>query len=218
MQRAQNIRMTGLAAVALLAVAVPLGAAMAGPAEESRPRTPGPGAGAPAAGTAENSPSVAGVDAAERGSGADGRRTGAVRSPRSAGRPADRSRGLGLPLRSGRTAHCGPALGSGRGIEAQTCVLAERGRTWARTYYRNRTGSPLRAVLTLLRPDGRTLQVTCDVPAADVPGGCETPAGATVLRGRPGYGAVAEIADASGERLRLRAGSNSAVGGSGSGR
>ncbi|MFI0785399.1 hypothetical protein ACH4Q6_07375 [Streptomyces lydicus] len=194
--------MTGLAAVAVLAVAVPLGAAMAGPARTPAPHTAASGTvyGVPdgARGTSENRRSSS--------------RVGTARAGHFAGPPA----GAGLPSPSRRTARCGPELGSARGVEAQTCVLAERGRTWARTYYRNLTGTPLRAVLTLLRPGGTTVQVNCEVAAADVPGVCETPTGRTARGGRAAYGAVAEIADAAGERLLLRAGSNSAPGASGS--
>ncbi|MGW2403537.1 hypothetical protein ACWCXK_03265 [Streptomyces sp. NPDC001739] len=254
MQRAQKLRMTGLAGVATLAVAVPLGAATAGPAA---PLLPHRRAAAPRAGqgtrTAENHPLLAGdlvgrsgteerrngakpaeigAKAGEReaktgGHGAEaGKGAGAAAPHRPAGsRAATGARAgsldgpldgplddLGLPLLSGRITHCGPELASGRGIEAQTCVLTERGRTWARTYYRNVTGGALRAVLTLLRPDGRSIQVNCEVPAADVPGVCETPAGRTVRGDRTGYAAVAEFTDAAGERLLLRSGSNSAAG------
>ncbi|MFD8543477.1 hypothetical protein [Streptomyces sp. NPDC059649] len=276
MQRAQKLRMTGLAGVAALAVAVPLGAAMAGPAEPLLPHRP---PAAPRAGqgmrTTENHPMVGRYAAGERGAragnngaevGSNGANTGEIGTKvrktagRNAGGTAGRNAGksgaqvgkgaaaaglsdgsaaapagspaglsagtldgsldsLGLPLLSGRTTHCGPELASGRGIEAQTCVLTESGRTWARTYYRNITGGPLRAVLTLLRPDGRSVQVNCEVPAADVPGVCETPAGRTVRTGagRTGYAAVAEFADPAGERLLLRSGSNSATDGRGSG-
>ncbi|WP_037837824.1 hypothetical protein [Streptomyces sp. NRRL S-337] len=247
MQRAQKLRMTGLAGVAVLAVAVPLGAATAGPAA---PLLPHRRAAALRAGqgtrTAENHPLLAGdkagksgtearrngakpgeivTKAGERDAKAGGRGAkavkgaGAAASRRPAGSPAGSPDGLlggplddlGLPLLSGRITHCGPELGSGRGVEAQTCVLTERGRTWARTYYRNVTGGALRAVLTLLRPDGRSSQVNCEVPAADAPGVCETPAGRTVRGDRTGYAAVAEFTDAAGERLLLRSGSNSAA-------
>ncbi|MGK5732238.1 hypothetical protein [Streptomyces sp. URMC 124] len=104
-------------------------------------------------------------------------------------------------------------------MEAQTCVLKQGGETWARTYYRNATGAPLRAVLTLMGPDGRTVQVHCRTTASDDPGGCETPRARTVRAGGEGadrdglggdpYEAVAEIASEDGELL-LRSGSNSA--------
>ncbi|MEE4420870.1 hypothetical protein [Streptomyces bugieae] len=241
MQRAQKLRMTGLAGVAALAVAVPLGAAMAGPAEPLLPHRRAAGARlGQGTRTAENRPLLGRDMAGESGSktgksgigtagkkGAAMREIGAAadkvaaaaRSHRPARSPAGFRAGapdgplddLGLPLLSGRIIHCGPELASGRGIEAQTCVLTESGRTWARTYYRNVTGGALRAVLTLLRPDGRSVQVNCEVPAADVPGVCETPAGRTVRAGRTGYTAVAEFSDTAGERLLLRSGSNSAA-------
>lgn len=218
MQRAQKLRMTGLAAVAALAVAVPLGAAMAGPARTPAPHTAAPGTayGVPdgARGTSENRRSTGRGGTAPAGATTDSHPAGAARARHFPRPPA----GPGLPSPSGRTTRCGPELGSARGVEAQTCVLAERGRTWARTYYRNITGTPLRAVLTLLRPNGTTVQVNCEVAAADVPGVCETPTGRTARGGRAAYGAVAEIADAAGERLLLRSGSNSAPGTRGSDR
>ncbi|MEU6326010.1 hypothetical protein ABZ851_01775 [Streptomyces sp. NPDC047049] len=208
MQRAQRIRMIGLAGTALLALAVPLGAATAGPAGTSSP-----GAGSGEAVKAENSPSE------EKGSrGNNGSKPG--KSPRTAApgsrSPAGSSGRPGLPRLSGRTSRCGPDLTAPQGIAAQTCVLAGDGVTWGRTYYRNRAGGRLRAVLTLLRPDGGTVQVNCEVAAGGAPGVCETPVTPTVHRSRPRYTAVAEIADAAGERLLLRAGSNSSAAGSGS--
>ncbi|MEU9112998.1 hypothetical protein AB0D04_14760 [Streptomyces sp. NPDC048483] len=206
MQRAPKIRLVFLAGTAVLAVVVPLAAATAGPADTAEqadealagPRAKpagGPRAqpGAPFSNTAEKP-----ADKAEK-----------------ARRPGGPLAGLGLPLLSGdggRTSRCGPELASPRGIEAQTCVLAEQGLTWGRTYYRNPTGAPLRAVLTLLRPDGRTVQVHCDVAAEDLPGLCETPTGRTVRQTGGLYGVVAEISDAAGERLLLRSGGNSAPG------
>ncbi|MET9414969.1 hypothetical protein ABZY03_12485 [Streptomyces klenkii] len=132
------------------------------------------------------------------------------------------------------SARCGPELTSPEGVEAQTCVLEQGNETWARTYFRNATGAPLRAVLTLMGPDGRTVQVHCRTTASDDPDGCETPRARTVrgaeaaragARGEDPYTAVAEIAsdDASGGasdgapgdgseggKLLLRSGSNSA--------
>ncbi|GES30789.1 hypothetical protein AB0G60_08265 [Streptomyces angustmyceticus] len=207
MQRAQKFRVIGLAGVALLAVAVPLGAAMAGPA----------GTSAPAAGSADA------VKAENRSPGENGRSgdNGAKPGKKAAAGSREPAGSSGRPrpaYLSGRTSRCGPELTAPQGVGAQTCVLAEGGATWGRTYYRNRTGDRLRAVLTLLRPDGRTVQVTCEVPAGGVPGLCETPSAPTARRSRPPYAAVAEIADAAGERLLLRSGSNSPVGGGGSGR
>ncbi|MEV5593531.1 hypothetical protein [Streptomyces sp. NPDC052496] len=101
-------------------------------------------------------------------------------------------------------------------MEAQTCVLFEGGRSWGRTYYRNASGKPLHAVLTLMRPDGRTVQAHCDLPAGDEPGTCETPREAVVGGGPASYVAVAEVADARGERKLLRSGSNPAPGEDGS--
>ena len=93
-----------------------------------------------------------------------------------------------LPAPEDAAAHCGPELVSPEGVEAQTCVL-NRGRdTWARTYYRNATGQELGSVLTLMGPDGRTLETNCQVAADDQPDSCETPhqsaSGAAPGRGR----------------------------------
>ncbi|WP_406478124.1 hypothetical protein [Streptomyces platensis] len=202
MQRAQKLRMTGLAGGVVLAIAVPLGAAMAGPADLAASGT---------AATSENRSTAKRDIRLDSGAKSD------MRPAAARARTATASlAGPGLPPRSARTSRCGPQLTALQRIEAQTCVLAEDGLTWGRTYYRNRTGGPLRAALTLLRPDGTTVQVNCEVSAAD-PGLCETPTGATVRRGGP-YRAVAEFSDAAGARLLLRSGSNSSVGGGGSGR
>lgn len=108
--------------------------------------------------------------------------------------------------------HCGPALTSRDGIEAQTCVLTGNGDTWGRTYYRNTSGEELSSVLSLMGPGGRTVQSHCAVEDGDEPGSCETPRERTA--GKPaGYWAVAEFAgsaDGTGPLL-LRSGSNSAV-------
>ncbi|MFE6737395.1 hypothetical protein [Streptomyces tubercidicus] len=195
--------MTGLAGVVVLAVAVPLGAAMAGPADLALPGAPG---------MSENSPTTPRGISTDSGTNT-GMSPAAARPRTAAGSPA----ALARPPRSARTSRCGPQLTAPQRIEAQTCVLAENGLTWGRTYYRNLAGAPLRAVLTLLRPDGTTVQVHCAVSASGVPGLCETPTGATVRSGGP-YGAVAEFSDAAGERLLLRSGSNAAAGGGSSGR
>ncbi|MYT32348.1 MULTISPECIES: hypothetical protein [unclassified Streptomyces] len=184
MQRARILRLTGLAGTAVLALAVPLAAATAGPADSLLP----PGAPEP---------------------------TGSPGARAAAGPLTD----LGLPLLPGpaRTTHCGPELTARERITAQTCVLTEGGRTWARTFFRNSSGDPLRAALTLLRPDGRSVQADCVVPAGGAPGVCETPGGPTLRGARLPYGAVAEFSDAAGERLLLRSSGNWAPDGGSSG-
>nr|WP_239119957.1 hypothetical protein [Streptomyces cyaneofuscatus] len=118
-------------------------------------------------------------------------------------------------LREG-TARCGPELVSPEGIEAQTCVTTGGGETWARAYHRNTSGTELRAVLTLMGPGGRTVELHCVLAADDEPGSCETPRGASA--GEPGaYAAVAEYAGAGPVEeapLLLRAGSHRAPGAS----
>ncbi|MEU7636384.1 hypothetical protein AB0C11_09830 [Streptomyces sp. NPDC039016] len=186
MQRARILRLIGLAGTAVLALAVPLAAATAGPVDTLLPPT---------------------VPDASRTPGA----------PAAAGDPlTDLARPLLAP--GGRTVHCGPELTARPGITAQTCVLTEAGRTWARTFFRNSTGEPLRAALTLLRPDGRSVQADCAVPADGAPGECETPDGPTARGTRLPYGAVAEFSDPAGERLLLRSGGNWTPGGGSSGR
>ncbi|MFF9472837.1 hypothetical protein ACF1E9_09475 [Streptomyces roseolus] len=111
-----------------------------------------------------------------------------------------------------RVSRCGPEVASPEGVEAQTCVLSEGPDVWGRTYYRNATGREIDAIVTLMAPGGRTVQVRCAVPARDEPGTCETPR-------EPGTGAarahtaVAEFAarEEGGEApLLVRSGSNTA--------
>jgi hypothetical protein len=114
---------------------------------------------------------------------------------------------LGLGLAT--AARCGPEVTSPDGVEAQTCVLTQGQDTWARTYYRNATGRPLDAGLTLMGPGERTVRTHCTPDGDDEPGTCETPRERT--RGAPmAYTAVAEFAErgATGPLL-LRSGSNS---------
>ncbi|WUR95180.1 hypothetical protein OG757_23450 [Streptomyces sp. NBC_01262] len=115
-----------------------------------------------------------------------------------------------------QTALCGPRLASPEGLRAQTCTISEDGDTWARTYFRNATGEALSGVLTLMRPDGRTVQVDCPIGADERTGSCETPRERTIAD--RSYAAVAEIAKIArsgagagtgenAEQLLLRAGS-----------
>lgn len=133
-------------------------------------------------------------------------RAGALPSPSAAAAPL--LLGLGLAT----AARCGPGLTSPEGVEAQTCVLTQGEDTWARTYYRNATGRALDAVLSLMGPAGRTVQMRCAVAAEDEPETCETPRERT--RGTlDAYTAVAEFSAFAGEAgegpLLLRSGSNS---------
>lgn len=221
-QRASRLRVVALASTVALAVALPLAAAVAGEdarlaaeaAHESGPEggaaTPG---GSPTPSTGEGSRAVGEGSREREGSGAVGDKSlSRLDVPHLSG-AVDDSR----PAASSRpSSSCGPEITSPEGVEAQTCVLTEGGDTWARTYYRNATNGRLGTVLTLMRPDGRTTQVHCAMPAADEPGVCETPRHATVrtaeLEGSEQYSAVAEIAPADGERLLLRSGSNSPEG------
>ncbi|MEU6080381.1 hypothetical protein [Streptomyces sp. NPDC047108] len=211
-----NLRTAALVGAVVLTAVLPLAAASAGPVglgeHGSRPEAP------PAA------PSFSLSAAPERKG--DEKARGPVEG-KGAGSPAAARGTAGLlsELQIGGTSRCGPELTSPEGLEAQTCVQSEDGDTWGRTYYRNATGRALRAVLSLMRPDGRTVQVRCTLKAEDEPGTCETPRGtgtaslATPARDRargaerelsqsPVYGAVAEIVSPDSDRLLLRSGSN----------
>lgn len=117
---------------------------------------------------------------------------------------------LGLGLAT--AARCGPSLTSPDGVEAQTCVFTQGAETWARAYYRNTTGRALSTSLSLLKPGGGAVRITCAIGAGDEPGTCETPRQRT--DGEPGaYEAMAEFArDAAADDgpLLLRVGSGSA--------
>ncbi|MFF8609988.1 hypothetical protein ACF06X_29140 [Streptomyces sp. NPDC015346] len=203
-----NLRMIGLGAVVVCATLLPL-AALAGEAT-----APGP-----AAGPAPGSDAKPGAKAeAKGGSEADGGLLPGLGlgGPAEKASPAPALPPFSSPAAStraqapARASHCGPELVSPDGIEAQTCVLTEGPDTWGRTYYRNATGQRLDAVLTLMGPGGRTVQVRCPVTAQDEPGACETPR--ERARGAvSAYSAVSEFAGA-GEGdstpLLLRSGSN----------
>ncbi|TXS55908.1 hypothetical protein [Streptomyces sp. t39] len=191
-----NLRVIGLAAATAAAVLLPL-AAFAGTAG-----TPGAGDGRTPAGAlpflsarpADGAPEPPGglVERDEARAAADGTGGGSPFPPR----PIER---------------CGPELASPDGVEAQTCVMAEGGETWARAYYRNATGEELTAVLSLMAPGGRAWQANCLPHEGDEPGTCETPR-AHSLGAPSAYMAVAEFAAraAGGDGpLLLRAGSNS---------
>ncbi|MGV9497414.1 hypothetical protein ACWDQ0_04000 [Streptomyces sp. NPDC003642] len=181
----RKTRLLALAGVGVAcAVALPLAVAAAGAV-----RSEGAASGT----------SASGADRlARRSSPPDGKAPGA-----SAAVP--RPPGLGLPA----AVRCGPELSSPDGVEAQTCVMRQGARTWARTYYRNATGEALDAALTLMGPEARTVRITCAVGAEDEPGTCETPR--EPARGEPAaYTAVTEFARRAGQGpLLLRSGSNS---------
>ncbi|MGW1072336.1 hypothetical protein [Streptomyces sp. NPDC002537] len=201
--------MVALASVAALAVVLPLAAATAGPATrtEKSPRGTGRATGALGGGT-RGAGARTSVPLAEAGNAS---------GDTSSAEPSATLDGLGTSG-SGRvggsgvrdSARCGPELAAPEGVEAQTCVLRQGADTWARTYFRNATGGPLAAVLTLMDPDGRTVEVHCRMGPSDDPDGCETPHGRTGRdqRALDAYSAVAEIASADG-KLLLRSGSNS---------
>ncbi|WP_103503131.1 MULTISPECIES: hypothetical protein [unclassified Streptomyces] len=191
--RASDLRTTALASAVALALALPLAFATAGPS------------GAPRSSDDTAARSLAASDSAARpGDGT------AAPAPDETGRGEERET-VEAPERprAASGAFCGPEITSPEGVEARTCVLTEGPDTWGRVYFRNTTGETLRGELTVLRPDGRTVEVRCEVPASDDPGVCETPREPTVPDGaaRAPYSAMAELADRSGAGLLVRAGS-----------
>ncbi|MFJ8138760.1 hypothetical protein [Streptomyces sp. NPDC096013] len=191
------VRLLALAGVAVCAVALPLAVASAGPVRDEghavvRSLVRGPGSSD--ASGASGSPGSSDADA---------------KAPSVAPSPGSSPLTLGLGLAT--AARCGPELSSPDGIEAQTCVMTQGEDTWARTYYRNATGDDLDAVLSLMGPGDRTVQMHCVVEAEDEPALCETPREGT--RGEPAaYTAVAEFAGRGGSGpLLLRSGSNSSA-------
>lgn len=195
-----NLRLIGIGAGVLIILSLPLAGAIAGP--DFAGQSDGKGGGLLSTfGLGDSSDSG--------GSSASGRsRTQPSAADPSPARP-------GPPEQPRTDAHCGPELSSPQGVEAQTCVLTGEGRTWGRSYYRNTSGRGLDAVLTLMGPAGRTVQIRCAVGAGDEPGLCETPRDPSV--GTPdGYSAVAEFAVPDEEgALLLRSGSNSPAPGDG---
>lgn len=207
--RSRDSRKTRLRAlagvVAACAIALPLAAASAGSIGSAGPKG---AVGSKGTVGSVGAAGPLGADARASGSGAlrpspraDDKAPGAHEPSAVAHRPV-----LGPGLST--AVHCGPELSSPDGIEAQTCVVTQGARTWARTYYRNATGEALDAVLSLMGPDDRNVRMTCAVGAEDEPGTCETPR--EPARGNPAaYTAVAEFAERGGlGPLLLRSGSN----------
>ncbi|QDQ16434.1 hypothetical protein FH965_19310 [Streptomyces spectabilis] len=194
-----NPRLLALLGIVAVAALLPLAGAAAGPVFEDAKAPAGPGrAGAlppPAGGGAQEA-------GAHRASGAEPE----ARPQQADGRPAHPAADA-APLPD-TLSHCGPELSSPDGVEAQTCVLTQGADTWARTYYRNVTGEALEAVLSVMGPKGRTVQMHCAVGAGDEPGACDTPRERTSGVAAH-YTAVAEFASESGDALLLRSGSNS---------
>ncbi|MEU9162953.1 hypothetical protein AB0D29_22080 [Streptomyces sp. NPDC048424] len=190
-----NLRLIGIGAGVLIILSLPLAGAIAGP--DFAGQDDGKGGGLFSA--------LGLSDSSRTSPTAPERPAGGVVEP---GKPG--------PAEQPRTdSRCGPEVSSPHGVEAQTCVLIGEGRTWGRSYYRNTSGRALDAVLTMMGPAGRTVQIRCAVGAGDEPGLCETPKEDSA--GDPdSYSAVAEFAvpDDEGELL-LRSGSNSSVPGDG---
>ncbi|MGW0389466.1 hypothetical protein ACWDYJ_00925 [Streptomyces sp. NPDC003042] len=190
-----NLRLIGIGAGVLIILSLPLAGAMAGP--DFAGQDDGKGGGLLSSLGFSDTPRTSDSSRAPESS-----RTSTAADP--VAPPAQPG-----PVEQPRTeSRCGPELSSPYGVEAQTCVLAGEGRTWGRSYYRNTSGHALDAVLTVMGPAGRTVQIRCAVGAGDEPGLCETPRGESV--GKPDdYSAVAEFAVPDDEgRLLLRSGSN----------
>jgi hypothetical protein len=182
-----NLRLLALGGAVAGAIALPLAMASAGPVGDE---------GRAADATVTRALDLSDARAGERGD---------PKAPPAAPSRSPLLLGLGLAT----AARCGPELTSPDGMEAQTCVLSQGEDTWARTYYRNATGRALGAFLSLMGPEGRTVQTNCAVSAEDEPLSCETPHERS--RGDlAAYTAVAEFARASEDGpLLLRSGSNS---------
>ncbi|MCI3931699.1 hypothetical protein [Streptomyces sp. AN091965] len=210
---AMNPRLLALLGIVAVAALLPLAGAAAGPVfdDTKAPADPGrAGARPPEPGTSVPEAGARGASRAEpplRPHGAGG-------GPGAAGRPGatddpGAARAADAALQPDTLSRCGPELSSPDGVEAQTCVLTQGADTWARTYYRNVTGEALEAVLSVMGPRGRTVQMYCAVGAGDEPGACDTPKERT-SGAAARYTAVAEFASESGGALLLRSGSNSA--------
>ncbi|MBT2402818.1 hypothetical protein [Streptomyces sp. ISL-87] len=196
-----NLRLIGIGAGVLIILSLPLAGAIAGPDFAGQDDGKGGllstlGLSGPADADSSHTPNQVG-------------------SSKPAATPATQPAQPGPPEQPRTDSRCGPELSSPHGVEAQTCVLVAEGQTWGRSYYRNTSGRALDAVLTVMGPAGRTVQIQCTVGAGDEPGLCETPREASA--GAPDtYSAVAEFAvpDDEGELL-LRSGSNSPAPGDG---
>ncbi|MFD6180286.1 hypothetical protein [Streptomyces goshikiensis] len=203
-----NLRLIGIGTGVLVILSLPLAGAVAGP--DFAGQGDGKGGGLLSSlGLSDPADSTrASGGARPDGPGQPGRSGDSAGSARPAARAAEVG-SPGAPEQSRTDSRCGPELSSPQGVEAQTCVLVGEGQTWGRSYYRNTSGRALDAVLTMMGPAGRTVQIRCGIAAGDEPGLCETPREASTGT-RDDYSAVAEFAVPDDEgALLLRSGSNS---------
>ncbi|KUF15720.1 hypothetical protein [Streptomyces silvensis] len=205
---AVNPRLLALLGVVAVAALLPLAGASAGPA--LREDAEAPGRSAPDGDAEAPGQSVPDGDAKASGQSVpdEDAKTSGQSAPGEDDRAPDRPAPADAPPPAETTARCGPEVSSPKGVDAQTCVLTQAGETWARTYYRNATGEPMKAVLSLMSPTGRTVQMHCPVGAEDEPTACDTPRERTAGPAAR-YSAVAEFAAERGDALLLRSGSNS---------
>ncbi|MFD9334582.1 hypothetical protein ACFWBF_09255 [Streptomyces sp. NPDC060028] len=198
-----NLRLIGIGTGVLIILSLPLAGAIAGP--DFAGQDDGKGGGV------LSSLGLAGPSSGRSSSERSSSGPSGTSAPAAAPAPAQ----PGPPEQPRTDSRCGPELSSPQGVEAQTCVMVGEGQTWGRSYYRNTSGRALAAVLTVMGPAGRTVQIRCALGAGDEPGLCETPKEAST--GAPdGYSAVAEFAVPDDEgALLLRSGSNSPAPGDG---
>jgi hypothetical protein len=187
--RAPRLPLIALACTVVLAAVLPIAAATAGPAGPPREGRQGVPSASPGSVRGAEGAGVRASDASEALRGGPRRVAG------------DSAGGVSA-------SSCGDELASPEGLTVQTCVMSAAEETWGRMYYRNARRSPLRAALTLTRPDGTSVRVDCTVPAGGGPAACETPREKRREGARP-YVATAEAGSADGERLLLRSSSNS---------
>ncbi|MFD0267044.1 hypothetical protein ACFVGY_10665 [Streptomyces sp. NPDC127106] len=216
-----NLRLIGIGAGVLIILSLPLAGAIAGPDFAGQGDGKGDGLlsalGFGDASGPSRTPAPPSAPERQKGAAQSGTTAGSGSGQGAAGQAA----GKGGSDRPGpseqpRTdSRCGPELSSPQGLEAQTCVLTVAGETWGRSYFRNTGGRALDAVLTVMGPAGRTVQIRCAVGAGVEPGLCETPREPSAGP-QDAYSAVAEFAVPGDEgRLLLRSGSNSPAPGEG---
>ncbi|NJQ05488.1 hypothetical protein [Streptomyces lonarensis] len=213
--RSSELRTTAVASAVALALALPLAFAKSTTQHVDSPAAPPPAAaGTESGATGEDKDG----SPAQPGSGSEpapghGDRHGAPGGAPDGPDGADGADGADGPEHPGGASRaadtdCGPAISAPEGVEARTCLVTEGADTWARVYYRNGSGEPLRGELTVHDPAGGTVEVRCDVPATEARGVCETPRVPTVDDSTASfYSATAELTGPGADGALLRAAS-----------